>query len=402
MDRHTLAELLSRDGLFVDGDWVESKDQDPAGDVRLIQLADVGDGIYMNKSARFLTSEKARQLKCTFLQPGDILVARMPDPLGRACIFPGDVRRSVTVVDVCIVRTGPSTDSRWLLYAINSPEFRRQIERHIKGTTRQRISRTNLGTIELDVPSPLEQRRVVEILDKANAVRRKWKEAIGLTEELVRSTFLEMFGDPVTNPKGWRQSTFGQEVELLEYGPRFYNEKYSNDGVRIVRITDLDSTGRLDFSAMPRLDVNAGDKSKYTLRPGDVIFARSGATVGKTAFSMPGDPEAIPGAYFIRLRFKSRVIPLFAREVLASDRVQQIIVSRSRQSAQQNFSGPGIRELPLPLPPIEMQHRFDMVANGQRSLLRDCRLAEAESERMFASLLHRMFGEKLEDVGELC
>src|SRR4051812_29891436 len=84
-----IGDLISRDGLFTDGDWVESKDQDPEGDVRLIQLADVGDGVYLNKSSRFLTSEKARELRCTFLNAGDLLVARMPDPLGRACIFPG-------------------------------------------------------------------------------------------------------------------------------------------------------------------------------------------------------------------------------------------------------------------------------------------------------------------------
>jgi type I restriction enzyme S subunit len=94
--------------VFVDGDWVESKDQDPNGDVCLIQLADVGDGEYFNKSARFLTTSKARALKCTFLKEGDVLIARMPDPLGRACIFPADPKPTVTVVDICIVRPGRS------------------------------------------------------------------------------------------------------------------------------------------------------------------------------------------------------------------------------------------------------------------------------------------------------
>src|SRR5262245_42265304 len=100
----TLQSLIGPDGVFTDGDWVESKDQDPDGDVRLIQLADVGDGAYRNRSTRFLTSAKAKELACTFLKKGDILVARMPDPLGRACIFPGDIKAAVTVVDVCIVR----------------------------------------------------------------------------------------------------------------------------------------------------------------------------------------------------------------------------------------------------------------------------------------------------------
>ena len=101
----SIGDLLSKDGVFSDGDWVESKDQDPGGGVRLIQLADVGDGVYVNKSQRFLTPEKAIELGCTYLVSGDLLIARMPDPLGRACLFPGDPKRSVTVVDVCIIRT---------------------------------------------------------------------------------------------------------------------------------------------------------------------------------------------------------------------------------------------------------------------------------------------------------
>src|SRR5512139_4103654 len=102
----SLGGLVGADGLFTDGDWVETKDQDPHGDVRLIQLADVGDALYRNRSVRYLTSAKAAELGCTYLRPGDVLVARMPDPLGRACIFPGDSKPSVTAVDVCIIRPG--------------------------------------------------------------------------------------------------------------------------------------------------------------------------------------------------------------------------------------------------------------------------------------------------------
>ena len=140
-----IADLLCDAEVFTDGDWVETKDQDPAGDVRLTQLADVGDGEWINKSARFLTSEKARQLKCTYLRSGDLLVARMPDPLGRCCVFPGDSMPCVTVVDVCVIRPNQHTvDNRYLMHAINAPHGRRGIARHMTGTTRQRISRKNL------------------------------------------------------------------------------------------------------------------------------------------------------------------------------------------------------------------------------------------------------------------
>lgn len=163
----TIGELVAGDGVFADGDWVETKDQDPLGDVRLIQLADIGDGVYLDRSSRFLTSGKAAELRCTFLERGDVLIARMPEPLGRACIFPGDPKRAVTAVDVCIVRTGSlGPDQRWLTWTINSPSFRRRIEALQRGTTRKRISRRNLGTIHLPVPSLEEQHRITGEIEK--------------------------------------------------------------------------------------------------------------------------------------------------------------------------------------------------------------------------------------------
>jgi type I restriction enzyme, S subunit len=157
----TLRDALADADIFVDGDWVESEDQDPFGDVRLIQLADVGDGTYLNKSARFLTSTKAASLGCTFLRLGDILVARMPDPLGRACIFPGDSKRSVTVVDVCIIRPKPEQhDARWLMHCLNAPDCRNQIARFATGTTRSRISRGNLKKIKIPLLPLAAQRRI--------------------------------------------------------------------------------------------------------------------------------------------------------------------------------------------------------------------------------------------------
>ena len=170
--RPSLLTLLETAEVFVDGDWVESKDQDPDGDVRLIQLADVGDGIYLDKSSRFLTSDTARRLRCTPLQVGDILVARMPDPLGRACLFPGDRREAVTVVDVCIIRPGPEgPHPTWLMCCINTTGFRSLIAREATGTTRSRISRGNLSRLPIIAPPLLLQQEFAHRLEAVTRLR---------------------------------------------------------------------------------------------------------------------------------------------------------------------------------------------------------------------------------------
>jgi len=172
----TVSKLLEKAAVFVDGDWVESKDQDPEGEVRLVQLADIGDGRYINKSGRFLNKPTATRLKCTVLKLGDILIARMPDPLGRACLFPGDVKECVTVVDVCIIRTGENgPDPTWLMSCINSRSFRSVIAGEATGATRVRISRGNLSRLKIIAP-PIELQRefskrisVVERLKKSHS-----------------------------------------------------------------------------------------------------------------------------------------------------------------------------------------------------------------------------------------
>jgi type I restriction enzyme S subunit len=129
---------------LADGDWVESKDQDPDGAVRLIQLADVGENEFRNRSDRYLNDESAAQLNCTFLEPRDVLIARLPAPIGRACIFPGLLQPCVTVVDVAIARFNADVDVQFMVHAINSSTVRGQIEAYGKGATRFRVSTGHL------------------------------------------------------------------------------------------------------------------------------------------------------------------------------------------------------------------------------------------------------------------
>jgi len=168
-----LEDLVRSGGsaLIKDGDWIESKDQDPTGSVRLIQLADIGDGIFKNVSNRFLTSAKAEELRCTFLRPGDLLIARMPDPIGRCAIFPDVGQPAVTAVDVCIIRPSTGVDREWLKQAINTPQIRYRINALAGGGTRQRISTSELRGLKLFAPELPEQRKIAEIL-------RTWDEAL--------------------------------------------------------------------------------------------------------------------------------------------------------------------------------------------------------------------------------
>ncbi|MCB1462636.1 MAG: restriction endonuclease subunit S [Nitratireductor sp.] len=204
----TVADLAGPRGLVTDGDWIESKDQDPNGEVRLIQLADIGDGEFRDRSSRFVTTETAERLRCTQLVGGDVLVARMPDPLGRACIFPGLDQPAITAVDVFIWRgqeDGP--DGRWLMHAINSPDVRDRIADQAGGTTRQRIAGGRLKQLSLALPPLPEQRRIVAKIDslsgKSGRARDHLDHIPRLVEKYKQAVLTAAFRGDLT--KGWRE-----------------------------------------------------------------------------------------------------------------------------------------------------------------------------------------------------
>ena len=215
-------EMLSNNGLFVDGDWVESKDQDENGDVRLTQLADIGDGIWKNRSNRFMTTAKTNELNCTILMKNDILIARMPDPLGRACVFVGDEKPCVTVVDVAIVRTGVNgVIPKWLMFSINSPPIRSKILSLQSGTTRKRISRKNLSTITFPLPPLNEQKRIVAKIEELFSLVDSAKDTLEKTKVLLKqyrqSILKHAFEGKLTEEWRKRQTlTFEPAFDLIE------------------------------------------------------------------------------------------------------------------------------------------------------------------------------------------
>jgi type I restriction enzyme S subunit len=161
-----LADLTT---YFGDGDWIESKDQSTEG-IRLVQTGNVGIGRFLDRKdkARYISAETFERLRCTEVLPGDCLVSRLPDPVGRACIVPDVGERMVTAVDCTIVRFDTNRIlPKYFIYYATSRKYGRAVDSLTTGATRSRISRKNLGLIPIEVPHLDEQRRIVAKLDEA-------------------------------------------------------------------------------------------------------------------------------------------------------------------------------------------------------------------------------------------
>ena len=187
--------------VFSDGDWIESKDQSNKG-IRLVQTGNIGEGLYLEKEerAKYVSEEIFESLKCTEIYPGDILISRLPEPVGRACIIPPKKERMITAVDCTICRVDESIVSKeYLCYFMRSNAYYTKLLGSVTGTTRKRISRKNLGNIELEIPPKEEQTDVVSQLEcLINVINSRNKE-LQLFDNLIKARFVEMFGDPANN-----------------------------------------------------------------------------------------------------------------------------------------------------------------------------------------------------------
>ena len=391
-----IGDLISAGGVFVDGDWIESKDQDPEGDVRLIQLADIGDGAFRDRSRRSLTSSKASELRCTYLHAGDVLIARMPNPLGRACIFPGVTQPAVTAVDVCIVRPAPGgADPRWLMWAINAPRFRSSISELQSGTTRKRISRKNLATIELPVPPLNEQRRIVAAIEeqfsRLDAAEQLLRRATARTPPLRGAVY------SVGTSGEWPTESLGELLrEPLRNG---HSAKASRTGD--VRTLTLTAVTRGEFTD-ENTKLTGADPARIAnlwLEPGDVLIERSNTPelVGTAALYRGGDRWAIFPDLLIRVRVAEKLLPEFLAIVLKSRPIRRYF-----QTSAQGIAGSmpkidqgTVARVEVPVPPLEEQRRIVNEVEQQLSLIdamhRAIEAAKRRSAALRRSILERAF-----------
>lgn len=162
-------KLSSLCSTFVDGDWIESKDQSELG-IRLIQTGNVGNGFFKDKEdkSRYISEETFDNFHCTEIYPGDILVSRLPDPIGRACIIPQGIGRTITAVDCTIIRLKDIILPDYFIAYTMTPSYAAQINEVTTGTTRRRVSRANLGNILIPCPSIAKQQQFVAIAKQAD------------------------------------------------------------------------------------------------------------------------------------------------------------------------------------------------------------------------------------------
>lgn len=234
---------------------------------------------YINKSlCQFVKQEEFQNKYEHFLLDAGDYVVSSSGTLGKlAEVRDGDLP---LMLNTSVIRFRPldetELDRTYLKWFIKSPLYIRQIERASTGTAIKNYGPSHLKKMVIPLPPLEEQKRIAAILDKADAIRRKRSRAIALTEELLRSTFLDMFGDPVTNPKGWKVESL-ENISTIQSGIAKGKKVNPSEAISVpyIRVANVQD-GYLNLDEIKELQVLSKDVNRYLLQNGDLLLTEGG------------------------------------------------------------------------------------------------------------------------------
>jgi len=263
-----------------------------------------------------------------------------------------------------------------------------------KGATVHSLSNGFLESLLFPLPPLGEQRRIVGLLDRAAEIRRRADTARAKARAIIPALFLDTFGDPATNPKGWPVSTVGDLLESAAYG----TSQKANDrdhGVPVIRMGNVTTGGQLDTRDLKHIPLEGVERQKCELLEGDLLFNRTNSKelVGKTGL-WDGRFEAVAASYFIRLRAKRGVCsPSYLWAFFNSQFMKRTLFDTARGAiGQANINAKELRAFRVAIPPLPLQTAFAEQSHRLESLARHLDAAATKAEAMAAGLSAEVFG----------
>jgi type I restriction enzyme S subunit len=261
-----------------------------------------------------------------------------------------------------------------------------------RGATFAEINKELFESVQVPYCDLPEQRRIAGRLEQADRLRRTRRYALELADTILPAAFLELFGDPTTNPLGFPIAELGDFLSFVTSGSRGWAEFYVPDGARFIRSLDVRMNNISDEDAVFVKAPNSAEADRTRVKPADVLLTITGSKIGRVA----PVPERLNGAFISQhvaiLRLKAGLLPEFLSMFLSLDTGGQRQIAR----VQYGQTKPGlnldqIREFHVPVPPLcRQQHFLELAAHVER-LHTVQREALRQAEHLFASLLDRAF-----------
>ena len=341
----------------------------------------------------YITEEINAGMNRSKVQSGDVLLNITGASIGRVACFDIDGVRANVNQHVCIIRSKPNGFApRYLTHLISSPEFQSEIDRLQHGGTRQALTFSQISEFKIPLPPLAEQRRIADVLDRAEALRAKRRAALAQLDSLTQSLFLDLFGDPISNPKEWPTARFEDLCHRVTVGivvrPSSY---YVANGVPALRSLNV-KPGKIvldDVVYFSESD-NENQLKKTRLLAGDLVLVRTGQP--GTAAVVPPELDGVNAIDLLITTPRITVVSAkFLCEFFNSSGGRDLVLSAQRGQIQKHLNVGSLAEAVIPLPPLKLQHEFARRVTAVETLKTAHRTSLAELDSLFATLQHRAF-----------
>lgn len=321
--------------------------------------------------------------------PGDVVYCREA-PFGMAAIVP-EAFYPCLGQRIMVARPDKSRiTSKFLWFALNSPQVYRQAERVAVGATVKHLRVRDVEALKIPLPPLPEQKRIAAILDKADEIRRKRAEAIKLTEELLRSAFLEMFGDPVTNPKGWEVKKLGEVFEVQLGKMLSQKAKQGKSPLPYLGNKHV-QWGRVVVEDLPKMDFSDKEREKFELRPGDLLVCEGGE-VGRTAIWHGERGVVFYQKALHRLRPRdATALPEYMLGYMREAADRSMFVEHTATTSIAHLTREKLLQLELMVPPRELQERYADFYQAHRERVESTQAVAGQVQELVAALTQRAF-----------
>ena len=325
---------------------------------------------------------------------GDLILARMQGTV-KVKLINNEDENIIVSTGFLVLRPKINADSKYLFHLLKSSNFQNDKDKLCTGATQKAINNSNFEKLEIPLPNLATQQRIAAILDQADAIIQNNRAIVQKYDALTQSLFLDMFGDPVKNEKGWEKNNCRNILKVIGGGV-FKSSDYVKNGIPLIRIGSVNKGYFDDRETVFIPETYIKTHKKYLVYPNDLLITLTG-TVGKNdygnVFKLGNDYEK----YYLNQRVakfeinETKIDSVFFEFYLKQNEIKKLLTSVSRGVRQANISNEDIYNLEIILPSINLQNQFAERVAMIEAQKQQAQLELAKSEELFNSLLQKAF-----------
>lgn len=330
----------------------------------MLSSKNIDDDFITLDSPRFLShSDYIAENKRTTVSEGDLLMT-IVGTIGRVAIVPEELKGICLQRSVAVIKPEREVvNNRYLMYQLQN--MRPFLEKEARGVAQKGIYLKQVSQLDIKLPELEHQMQIVKVLDKASKLIFLRRQQLAKLDELVKARFVEMFGDPDQNPKGWPLVSVTEIIrDKASNGFFAKRDAYKDDGnVQILGVSNVVNRMYSNTKELPRTNATQAEKEKYSVKYGDMLFCRSSLVadgIGKASIVAKGTfPNVLFECHVIRLSLDlQKCVPEFVQVLSTTPFFRRQIIAQSKTATMTTIGQDGILKSSVVLPPIDLQNQF--------------------------------------------